>query len=271
MKTKIVLDAGYVDEIVKAYLPKNSNKVAQAMEYSLFSGGKRFRPLLLLATARAVAGKISDDAKILAASLEFIHTYSLIHDDLPCMDNDDIRRGKRSCHMQFGEASAVLAGDALLNLAMETALQGSMNKENYRKACVFLFRMSGNRGMVNGQSLDLFTETKTLQDADAVALHKTGDLIRAALVCGAYCAGAKEEEISLFDEIAAKFGISYQVIDDLLDAEKCEKSYLDVMSERACTEYAEKLTREVKTLCEKLPYDMSFIEQIADTNLSRKR
>lgn len=271
MKTKIVLDVKYVDEILKEYLPKNNNKVAQAMEYSLFSGGKRFRPLLLLATAKAVAQKISTDAKILAASLEFIHTYSLIHDDLPCMDNDDIRRGKRSCHMQFGEASAVLAGDALLNLAMETAMLGSMNKENYRKGCAFLFRMSGNSGMVNGQSLDLFTETKTLDDANAVALHKTGDLIRAALVCGAYCGGAKEDEIALFDEIAVKFGISYQIIDDLLDSEKCEKSFLDVMSERACGDYAEQLAKEVKSLCEKLPYDMSFIEQLVELNLSRKR
>lgn len=268
MKTNISTE--FVDEIIKQHIPKSLDKVMQAMEYSLFSGGKRFRPMLLLATTQAV-GRINDNARHLAAALEFIHTYSLIHDDLPCMDNDDVRRGKRSCHMQYGEATAVLAGDALLNLAFETVLSGSMNNENYRKACTFMFKMSGIGGMLHGQSLDLFTETKTIDDANAVALHKTGDLIRSAIVCGALCGGAKEEYISVFDEIASKLGIAYQVVDDLLDAEKCEKSFLDVMSERACHEYATKLTNEVKSLCDALPYDLSFIKNFAEINLSRKR
>lgn len=269
MKTSINVEL--IDELIKQRIPKSSDKVVRAMEYSLFSGGKRFRPMLLLATTQAVAKKLNANAKALACALEFIHTYSLIHDDLPCMDNDDLRRGKRSCHMQFGEASAVLAGDALLNLATETVFTGNLANANYRKACEYLFRMSGTGGMLLGQSLDLFYETKTIDDANAVALHKTGDLIRAAIVCGALCGGAKETEISVFDEIACKLGIAYQVVDDLLDSDKCEKSFLDVMSERACLEYAEQLTKELKNLCEKLPYDMSFIEQIAELNLSRKR
>lgn len=269
MKNNISVEA--VNEILREYFPNTNDKVTQAMEYSLFSGGKRIRPLLLLATAKAVGGRISESAKIMAAALEYIHTYSLIHDDLPCMDNDDVRRGKRSCHMQYGEAAAVLAGDALLNLAAETAFSGPLNNKRYVAACRYMFKMSGICGMAHGQSLDLFTETKTIDDANAVALHKTGDLIRAALVCGALCGGASDDETEIFDQIAIKLGICYQVVDDMLDANKCEKSFLDVMSERALKEYACKLTDEIKALADKLPYDTSFIESIAEQNLVRTK
>lgn len=268
MKTNITTE--YVDELLHNYLPKNCDKVAQAMEYSVFSGGKRIRPMLLLATSKAVGGKITESAKILAVVLEYIHTYSLIHDDLPCMDNDDLRRGKRSCHMQYGEASAVLAGDALLNLAAEVAFSGPLSSKNYAQACQYMFKMSGICGMIHGQSLDLFTETKSIDDAEAVALHKTGDLIRAAMVCGALCGGASEKEITVFDEIASKLGICYQVIDDMLDAEKCEKSFLDIYSERDLKQFAAKLTAQIITLCDSLPYDLEFVKEIVNNNLSRK-
>lgn len=269
MKTDIT--TSYIDELVRQYLPKNKcDKVAQAMEYSVFGGGKRVRPMLLLATCQAVKGSICDSAKIMAVVLEFIHTYSLIHDDLPCMDNDDLRRGKRSCHMQYGEATAVLAGDALLNLAAEVAFGGPIANKNYAKACQFMFAMSGINGMVHGQSLDLFTETKSTEDAEAVALHKTGDLIRAAVVCGALCGGASEEEIVVFDEIASKLGICYQIVDDMLDAEKCEKSFLDIYSERDLKQFAKKLTDQIIELCDSLPYKLEFVKEIVTNNLSRK-
>lgn len=268
----VKIDEKYVDELVKQFIPEQHDKVTQAVEYSLFTGGKRSRPILLLATARAVGGRITSNAKILAAALEYIHTYSLIHDDLPAMDNDDIRRGKRSCHMQYGEASAVLAGDALLNLACETVFCGNFEEHGYKEACKTLFKLSGISGMIYGQSLDLFTETHSVEDADAVALHKTGDLIRAALVCGALAGGASKAEIPVFDEIGQKFGIAYQVIDDMLDHDKIERSYLDVFSERECHEYAERLTEEIKALCDKLgKYDLSFIKDYADKNLSRRK
>lgn len=173
--------------------------------------------------------------------------------------------------MQYGEASAVLAGDALLNLAAETVLEGPLANKKYLAACKYLFNMSGINGMVHGQSLDLFTETKTVDDANAVALHKTGDLIRASIVCGALCGGASDEEVIIFDEIASKLGVCYQVIDDMLDSEKCEKSFLDVMSERALKEYASKLTYEIKELTARLPYDTSYLEEIADKNLVRNK
>ena len=268
MKTNITTD--YIDELLRKYLPKNCDKVAQAMEYSVFSGGKRIRPMLLLATCQAVGGKLNDSAKIMSAVLEFIHTYSLIHDDLPCMDNDDLRRGKRSCHMQYGEATAVLAGDALLNLAAEVSFAGPLSNKNYAKACQYMFAMSGINGMVHGQSLDLFTETKSLEDAEAVALHKTGDLIRAAIVCGALCGGATDDEIKVFDEIASKLGICYQIVDDMLDAEKCEKSFLDIYNERDLKLFAKKLTVKIIELCDSLPYDLEFVKEIVNKNLSRK-
>ena len=266
MKT---VDKAFVNELLKQSVPNASNKATMALEYSLMGGGKRIRPLLLLNTAKAVGKRLSKNAQKLAVALECIHTYSLIHDDLPCMDNDDIRRGKRTCHMQYGEAFALLAGDALLNLAVETVFQGSFNK-NYISACQFLFKMSGVYGMIHGQCLDLLASGRDLQEANQIALHKTGDLFRASIVCGAMCAGANSQEIAIFDEIATKFGICYQVIDDLLDAEKCEQSFLDIMSEKECRAYAEDLTNQVKALCDSLPYDLQFIKDIADRNFSRK-
>lgn len=270
MKTKITVEK--IDELLRKYLPKIPDKVEQAMEYMLFSGGKRFRPLLLLNTAQAVGKRLNDNAYRLAAALEYIHTYSLIHDDLPAMDNDELRRGRRTCHLQFGEAAAILAGDALLNLAAEVVLDGNLSDKHYQKACAFLFGKSGTNGMLYGQCLDLFSETKSFEEANVVALHKTGDLLRAAIVCGALCGHASEEEVAVFDRIASNFGIAYQVVDDLLDAEKCEKSFLDVMSERECRQYAQKLTDKTLALCDELPqYDLSFIKNCAAENLVRKK
>ena len=270
MKTKITVKA--IEKMLKEHLPQLNDKVGQAMEYSLLSGGKRFRPLLLLNTAKAVGKRITQNACLLACALEYVHTYSLIHDDLPAMDNDDLRRGKRSCHMQYGEAAAILAGDALLNLAAEVAFKGRLSDAYYQKACAYLFERSGSCGMLYGQCLDLFTETGSLEEANEVALHKTGDLIRAALVCGALCGHASDEEVKLFDEIGCAFGIAYQVVDDLLDSKKCEKSFLDVMTERECRQYARQLTDKVLALCDRMPqYDLQFIRDFATENLSRNR
>lgn len=269
MKTNITVN--YIDEILKQYVPKTRDVVLQAMEYSLYSGGKRFRPMLLLQTNKAVAGRVSDGAKTLAAALEFVHTYSLIHDDLPCMDNDDLRRGKRSCHMQFGEATAVLAGDSLLNLAFETALKGPLSSKKYQDACAYLFKMSGIFGLIHGQSLDLFSETKSVDDASELAIAKTGTLIRAALVCGALCGGADEHTVDVLDDIAKKIGICYQIIDDIIDSKKCEKSFLDMYSEADLYQHVVELNTEIIEACDSLPYDLTFIKDFCLQNLSRKK
>lgn len=268
MSSKITVEK--IDELLRKYLPENNDKVVQAMEYSLFSGGKRFRPLLLLNTAQAVGKRLNDNAYRLATALEYVHTYSMIHDDLPAMDNDELRRGRRTCHLQFGEAAAILAGDAFLNLAAEVVIGGNLSDKHYQKAVAFLFGKSGSNGMLYGQCLDLFSETKSFEDANEVALHKTGDLLRAAIVCGALCGHASEEEVQVFDQIASNFGIAYQVVDDLLDADKCEKSFLDVMTERECRAYAQQLTDKVIELCDSMPrYNLSFVKDCALKNLSR--
>lgn len=268
MKSKISVE--FVEEMLRKHLPQQKDKVGQAMEYSLFNGGKRFRPLLLLNTAKAVGKRVNENACLLACALECIHTYSMIHDDLPAMDNDELRRGVRTCHLQYGEAAAILAGDGLLNLAMELVFKGKMEDKYYRRACAYMFEKSGQNGMLYGQCLDLFAETKSFDDANEVALHKTGDLIRATLVCGALCGHAADDEVKIFDEIAVNFGIAYQVVDDLLDAQKCEKSFLDVMTERECRQYAQQLTDKVLSLCDQLPqYDLQFIKDYATQNLSR--
>lgn len=269
MKNNITIEL--IEENLRKYLPKSGGKVQQAMEYSLFSGGKRFRPLLLLNTALAVGKKVTDNALILATALEYVHTYSLIHDDLPAMDNDDLRRGRRTCHLQFGEAAAILAGDALLNLAAEIVFCGKLSDKYYLDACKYLFNKSGICGMIYGQCLDLFAETKTVSDATEVATHKTGDLLRAAIVCGALCGHATPEEVAVFEQIATNFGIAYQIVDDLIDAEKCEKSMLDIFNPRECREYAEKLTQDIVDLCNSMPqYDLTFIKEYAEKNLNRK-
>lgn len=261
-----------IEKIIEKYLPNGNDKVTQAVEYSLFSGGKRVRPILLLETALAVGSRFSDNICRLAAALEYIHTYSMIHDDLPAMDNDEVRRGVRTCHRQFGEATAILAGDALLNLAIETVLGGAMSDKHYQKAVSSLFARSGLGGMLHGQCLDLFVETKSFEDARKVALHKTGDLFRAAFVCGALAGHADPDEVEIFDNIGKSLGIAYQVVDDLLDAKKCEKSFLDVMSERECRQYARHETDVVTQLCDTMPhYDLSFIKEFAQRNLSRER
>ena len=131
--------------------------------------------------------------------------------------------------------------------------------------------MSGSTGMIHGQNLDLFTETKSIDDANQVALHKTGDLIRAAIVCGALVAGATEEETKIFDQIAINLGIAYQVVDDLLDADKCERSFLDIMTVEGCRNYVKRLNDEVMAVCDKLPYDLQFIRDFSLENLNRNR
>lgn len=248
-----------------------SEEFDDAMRYACFGGGKRVRPVgVYLGAASVSAAPPLDEVLSLAGAIELVHSYSLVHDDLPAMDNDELRRGVRTCHLQYGEAAAILAGDGLLNLAMELVFKGKMEDKYYRRACAYMFEKSGQNGMLYGQCLDLFAETKSFEDANEVALHKTGDLIRAALVCGALCGHAADDEVKIFDEIAVNFGIAYQVVDDLLDAQKCEKSFLDVMTERECRQYAQQLTDKVLSLCDQLPqYDLQFIKDYATQNLSR--
>ena len=191
----------------------------QAMAYSLMAGGKRLRPVLLMAAADAVG---ADGAKFLsvACALEMIHTYSLIHDDLPAMDNDDYRRGKPTNHKVFGDGIAVLAGDALLTLAFEVMLrQEGAAPETLVTVVSEMSRAAGPYGMVGGQVLDLEGEGRRLDLAALRKIHmgKTGALFCAAIRSGAILAGAKEEELTALTLYAERFGLAFQITDDILD------------------------------------------------------
>lgn len=206
-----------INNALKDYLPKSDDVVSQAMRYSVEIGGKRIRPSLLLSFCELCGGEVNK-ALPLACALEMIHTYSLIHDDLPCMDDDDFRRGKPSCHKVYGYEYALLAGDALLTLAFETALKADLPAEIVVLATKELAVASGWNGMVGGQVIDLQNEGKkvTVNDIEKMDLLKTGELIRAACIIGCISAGAddKKEQAARF---AKSIGLSFQIVDDILD------------------------------------------------------
>jgi geranylgeranyl diphosphate synthase type II len=212
------------------YLPVDNSfaqQVVEAMRYSVLAGGKRLRPILALAGAEAVGGKLSEDVIKVACALEYIHTYSLIHDDLPAMDNDSLRRGKPTCHMVFGEALAILAGDALLNYSFEllTSINSIDAGKNRRLLNVIreIALCSGFKGMIGGQVADIISEKNgTIISKNLLTYihkHKTAALFRASIKAGAIIVGATEKELEYLDKYAYHFGLAFQITDDILDIE----------------------------------------------------
>lgn len=190
--------------------------IMNAIEYSLKNGGKRVRPALAYLVADYY-GKTADYVQNIALGVEFIHTYSLIHDDLPSMDNDILRRGIPTTHVEFGEAMAILAGDALLNLGFESVLSG--NELCDLKAGRYIATNSGVKGMVGGQCMDIFGETNQLNLSDIMQLYlkKTACLLRCAVVGSAIKCGASEQEIEWLENYADRIGVIFQIVDDILD------------------------------------------------------
>lgn len=213
-----------VEERLAALLPPESGpgfRLIEAMRYSLFAGGKRLRPVLCLAAAEAVGGAAAD-ALAPACALEMIHTYSLIHDDLPAMDNDVLRRGKPTCHVAFDEATAILAGDGLLTLAFEiVASQSRTPPERTIAILQQIARAAGPHGMVRGQMLDMEIMDRPASVAEIEHLHglKTGAMLETALVVGALAGGGTEEEILALRAFGRKLGLAFQVVDDILNVE----------------------------------------------------
>lgn len=210
-----------INKALKQYLsPKYPESLYEAMNYSIFAGGKRMRPVLLLSACEAVGGNV-EDAVPFACALEMIHTYSLIHDDLPAMDNDDFRRGKPTCHKAFDEALAILAGDGLLTYAFEVMLNAVCkgNDMKYAKAAKLIANYSGSQGMLVGQVVDVQSEGKKIDDKTLMFIHdnKTGGLIKAALMAGAVIGGADDDIISSFEKVGYNMGIAFQIKDDILD------------------------------------------------------
>ncbi len=199
-------------------------RLAEAMRYSLLAGGKRLRPVLLLATVDALGGD-REEAMPLACALEMIHTYSLIHDDLPGMDNDDLRRGRPTNHKVFGEGMAILAGDALLNGAHELMLLGALahpaHLERHARAIAEISRRAGITGMIAGQTLDMLCEQQG-GNADTlryIHAHKTADLLTAPLTAAALLCGAQDTVITALDAFGRDLGLAFQIADDLLDVQ----------------------------------------------------
>jgi geranylgeranyl diphosphate synthase, type II len=196
--------------------------IHRAMRYSVFAGGKRIRPVLCLETARMFTDN-TDGAIQVGCAIEFIHTYSLIHDDLPALDNDDLRRGKPTNHKVFGEAIAILAGDALLTLAFQTLASAAIDPQRRLKIVGVVARAAGtDRGMIGGQVADIEAEHKPVDSAGLEYIHrsKTAALIRASVVAGALAGGAEQPDITLLIGFGENIGWAFQVVDDLLDVEE---------------------------------------------------
>ena len=213
-----------VEAIITKYLPKESGyqkTVMEAMNYSFLAGGKRLRPMLMQETYRLFGGS-SDIIEPFMAAIEMIHTYSLIHDDLPAMDNDDYRRGRKTTHVVYGEAMGILAGDALLNFAFETACKGLMQDVGnpaVARAVQILAQKAGIYGMLGGQVVDVESEGQPLEQEklDFIYDLKTGALIEASMLIGAVLAGASEKEQQVILQVAKDVGLAFQIQDDILD------------------------------------------------------
>lgn len=209
-----------VNQALERTLPKADlapSTLHEAMRYSVIGGGKRVRPLLVAMCAQ-MCGEELQEALPAACAIEFVHCYSLIHDDLPAMDNDDLRRGRLTCHRAYDEATAILAGDALLTFAFEV-LAGTYNPRKSLAAVRTLARASGTSGMVGGQALDLESEGKKIEPEELEGIHrrKTGALIAAACRLGGIVADAPEERLELLSEYGRQLGLLFQITDDILD------------------------------------------------------
>jgi len=201
--------------------PQAPERLRQAMRYSTLNGGKRFRALLVYGAGLVVGAPMQKLDRV-AASVECIHAYSLIHDDLPAMDDDDLRRGRATNHVEFDEATAILAGDALLTLAFELIADSTLNDKQARTITLQLTQSAGQSGMVGGQMLDIEATQRTLSLAQLEDVHrrKTGALIRASVICGALCGDDQNsEQFALLNTYANKLGLAFQVVDDILDIE----------------------------------------------------
>lgn len=266
--------------------------VFSAMKYAVCGGGKRIRPVLTLAVAD-MFGNLNCDAENAALSVECVHNYSLIHDDLPCMDNDDLRRGRATCHKVYGEDIALLAGDGLLNAAFEILSDDSLFTSQDFKSRMNIIRClsaaSGTLGMIGGQVVDLESENRNDMTADELLyLHKnkTGALIRAAVRCGALCGGCSADDALALDEYAKSLGLAFQIKDDILDVtgnaeilgkpigsdEQCGKNtFVSLFGLDGAKKYLISETQKAKDALKPLDSKGAFLSELADFLLDRDK
>lgn len=244
-----------IEKALKGYLPKGNDILSKAMRYSVFSGGKRIRPVITIESAKACRGSLKS-ALPAAAAIELVHTYSLIHDDLPAMDNDDFRRGKPTCHKVFGQANAILAGDALLTLAFNIIAKDTKPALGI-KIIEELSQASGVGGMVAGQALDLELRGKAKKNmmAEKINTLKTAKLFCAAAKIGAMAAGARAKEIKALERFGLDFGLSFQMVDDLLDG--------DGVDTNKAASLVKKAKSDLKTLGKRADRLKDLIEELS--------
>jgi geranylgeranyl diphosphate synthase type II len=280
-----------IEDALTHHLPVSSD-IAQvmvdAMRYASLSGGKRIRPLLVCATCTALGGNL-ENALAPACAVEFIHAYSLLHDDLPAMDDDDLRHGLPSGHIKFGEANAILAGDSLLTLAFSTLANAPISRTDVRLTAIqLLAEAAGWQGMVGGQSFDLEAENKKLSLSQLQTLHaaKTGALIRVSVQIGALFGNAKvdPETYVLLTEFATRIGLAFQIIDDVLDVtqstdtlgkpagsdEKAKKStYTSLLGVEQARGHAQDLLTEATAVLKRANLEHGLLEELASQIVTR--
>lgn len=285
-----------IEKMIEKYLPAEEGyqkTVLEAMNYSIHAGGKRLRPMLMQETYRLFGGKGTVVEPFMAA-IEMIHTYSLVHDDLPAMDNDEYRRGKKSTHAQFGEAMGILAGDALLNYAFETALTAFETENNSLEevqriaaALKILAKKAGVFGMIGGQVVDVESENKSigLDTIEFIHENKTAAMMESAMMIGATLAGATEEQISVIEAVASDIGLAFQIQDDILDvtstdaqlgkpvgsdAKNGKTTYVTAVGLDHAAKRVEELSERAVRNLESLPGDSVFLRNLIVSLIDRK-
>lgn len=286
----------HINNVLEKFLPAEDGQqriIFEAMNYSVRAGGKRLRPMLMEETYHMFGGSSAVIEPFMAA-IEMIHTYSLVHDDLPAMDNDEYRRGKKTTHAVYGEAMGILAGDALLNLAYETAAKAfDMEVADARVARAFtvLAKKAGVYGMVGGQVVDVESEKSddcpvTREKLDFIYRLKTSALIESSMMIGAILAGASPDEISRVEQIAAKLGLAFQIQDDVLDVtsslevlgkpvgsdEKNNKAtYVTFEGLDKAVSDVERISKEAEKLLDDLGYDDAFLKELFEYLIHREK
>ena len=286
----------HINKVLEKFLPAEEGQqriIFEAMNYSVRAGGKRLRPILMEETYHMFGGSSAVIEPFMAA-IEMIHTYSLVHDDLPAMDNDEYRRGKKTTHAVNGEAMGILAGDALLNLAYETAAKAfGMEVADTRVARAFavLAKKAGVYGMVGGQVVDVESEKSddcpiTREKLDFIYRLKTGALIESSMMIGAILAGASSDEVSRVEQIAAKLGLAFQIQDDVLDVtstlevlgkpvgsdEKNNKAtYVTFEGLDKAVSDVERISKEAEEQLDDLGYDDAFLKELFEYLIHREK
>ena len=292
-KEELQIRTEYAEKVIRRWLPKESGfarTMAEAMNYSMCAGGKRLRPILLLETFR-MFGEDEQLAEPFMAGIEMIHTHSLIHDDLPAIDNDDYRRGRLTTHKVYGEAMGVLSGVSLLNYAYETMLKTfEMTSDTDRviRALKIMSEKTGIHGMLGGQSVDVENDGKEIsrEMLDYIYEHKTSALIEASMMAGVVLGGADEEQTALIEKAASAIGMAFQIQDDILDVTSTEEelgkpihsdeknhktTYVTLMGIEKASQQVKKLSDEAVTLLEGLNKKNEFLFTLVNELVGRRK